>query len=88
MKEKQLRSIIPEEMEVNIVQGESLLLAISVKNPGKEDEKVVSVLRKKAMEELHKVKSVKIPLRYIPLEMAFQGMAKEQRKSVMNKEKS
>ena len=86
MKEKKLRSIIPREMAVNIVQGDSLLLAINAKNPGKEDEKVVSILRKKAMEELHKVKPVKIPLRYFPLEMAFQRMAKEQRKSVMSKE--
>ena len=86
MKEKKLRSIIPREMVVNIVQGDSLLLAINAKNPGKEDEKVVSILRQKAMEELHKVKPVKIPLRYFPLEMAFQRMAKEQRKSVMSKE--
>ena len=86
MKEKKLRSIIPREMEVNIVQGDSLLLAINAKEPGKEDEGVISILRKKVMEELHKVKPVKIPLRYIPLEMAFQRMAKEQRKSVMSKE--
>ena len=85
-KEKKLRSIIPQEMEENIVQGDSLLLTINAKTPGKEDQKVVSVLRKKVMEELHKVKPVKIPLRYIPLEMAFQRMAKEQRKSVMSKE--
>ena len=86
MKEKKLRSIIPQEMEVNIVQGDSLLLAVNAKKPGREDQKVISVLRKKVMEELHKVKPVKIPLRYIPLEMAFQRMAKEQRKSVMSKE--
>ena len=86
VKEKKLRSIIPREIAVNIVQGDSLLLAINAKNPGKEDEKIVSILRKKAMEELHKVKPVKIPLRYFPLEMAFQRMAKEQRKSVMSKE--
>ena len=86
VKERKLRSIIPREMAVNIVQGDSLLLAINAKHPGKEDEKVVSILRKKAMEELHKVKPVKIPLRYFPLEMAFQRMAKEQRKSVMSKE--
>ena len=85
-KEKKLRSIIPQEMEVNIVQGDSLLLAVNAKKPGKEDERVISLLRKKVMEELHKVKPVKIPLRYIPLEMAFQRMAKEQRKSVMSKE--
>ena len=86
-KEKKLRRIIPEEMEVNIVQGdsESLLLAVNAKKPGKEDQKVISVLRKKVREELHIVKPVKVPLRYIPLEMAFQRMAKEQRKSVMSK---
>jgi hypothetical protein len=73
-------------MEMNVVQGDSLLLAVNAKKPGKEDKKGFFVLRKKAMEELHKVKPVKIPLRYIPLEMAFQRMAKEQRKSVMSKE--
>ena len=86
MKEKRLRSIIPKEMEDNIVQGESLLLAVNVKTPGKEDQNVISVLREKAMKELRKLKPVKIPLRYIPLEMAFQRMAKEQRKSVLSKE--
>ena len=86
MKEKRLRSIIPKEMEDNIVQGDSLLLAVNVKTPGKEDQSVISVLREKAMKELRKLKPVKIPLRYIPLEMAFQRMAKEQRKSVLSKE--
>ena len=87
MKEKKLRSIIPQEMEDNIiVHGESLLLAVNVKTPGKEDEKVISILRENAMAELHKVKPKKIPLRYVPLEMAFQRMAKEQRKSVLSKE--
>ena len=86
MKEKRLRSIIPKEMEDNIVQGDSLLLAVNVKTPGKEDQNVISVLREKAMKELRKLKPVKIPLRYIPLEMAFQRMAKEQRKSVLSKE--
>ena len=87
MKEKKLRSIIPQEMEDNIIiHGESLLLAVNVKLPGKEDEKVISILRENAMAELHKVKPKKIPLRYVPLEMAFQRMAKEQRKSVLSKE--
>ena len=86
-KEKRLRSIIPQEMEDNIiVDGESLLLAVNVKTPGKEDEKVISILREKAIVELRKLKPKKMPLRYIPLEMAFQRMAKEQRKSVMSKE--
>ena len=86
MKEKKLRSIIPQEMEDNIIHGESLLLAVNVKTPGDEDETVISILRKKAKEELHKLKPKKVPLRYIPLEMAFQRMAKEQGKSVMSKE--
>ena len=87
MKEKKLRSIIPKEMEDNIiVHGESLLLAINAKIPGKIDKEVISTLREKAMAELHKVRPKKIPLRYIPLEMAFQRMAKEQRKSVLSKE--
>ena len=87
MKEKKLRSIIPLEMEDNIiVHGQSLLLAVNIKTPGDEDETVISILRKKAIVELRKLKSKKVPLRYIPLEMAFQRMAKEQRKSVMSKE--
>ena len=87
LKEKKLRSIIPQEMKDNIIiDGESLLLAVNVKTPGNEDEKVISILREKAIIELHKSKPKKIPLRYIPLEMAFQRMAKEQRKSVMSKE--
>ena len=87
MKEKKLRSIIPQEMEDNIiVHGESLLLTVNVKTPGDEDETVISILRKKAMEELRKLKPKKVPLQYIPLEMAFQRMAKEQGKSVMSKE--
>ena len=87
MKEKRLRSLIPEKMKDNIVvQGESMLLAVNVKTPGKEDEEVISILREKAMVELRKLKPKTVPLRYIPLEMAFQRMAKEQRKSVMSKE--
>ena len=87
MKDERLRGIIPQDMEDNIiVHGESLLLAVNVKTPGKEDEKVISILREKAIVELQKLKPKKMPLRYIPLEMAFQRMAKEQRKSVMSKE--
>ena len=86
MKEKKLRSIIPQEMEDNIVDGESLLLTVNVKTPRNEDEKVISILREKAIIKLRKLKPKKIPLQYIPLEMAFQRMAKEQRKSVMSKE--
>ena len=87
VKEKKIRSIIPQEMEDHIiVQEKSLLLAVNVKTPGKEDEKVISMLREKAIAELRKLKPKKMPLRYIPLEMAFQRMAKEQRKSVMSKE--
>ena len=86
-KEKRLRSIIPQKIEDNIIiHGESLLLAVNIKIPGKEDEKVISILREKAITELRKLKPKKMPLRYIPLEMAFQRIAKEQRKSVMSKE--
>ena len=85
LKEEKLRGIIPQEMEDNIiVHGESLLLAVNVKTPEKEDEKVISILRDKAILELRKLKPKKVPLRYIPLEMAFQRIAKEQRKSVMS----
>ena len=69
-----------------MIQGESLLLAINAKTPGKDDKRVVSLLREKVMVELRKVKPMKIPLRYIPLEMAFQRLAKEQQKSVLSKE--
>ena len=87
MKEKKLRSIIPQEMEDNIIiNGESLLLAVNVKTPENEDEGVISILRERAIVELRKLTPKKMPLRYIPLEMAFQRMAKEQRKSVMSKE--
>ena len=85
-KEIKLRSIIPEEIEDNIVQGESLLFAINAKAPSKEDKQILSTLRERVMAELRKVKPVKVPLQYIPLEMCFQRMAKEQRKSVLSKE--
>ena len=86
IKEKKLRNIIPEKIEDNILQGESLLLAINAKAPSKEDKQVLSILRGKVLAELRKMNPVKIPLRYIPLEMCFQRMAKEQRKSVLSKE--
>ena len=38
------------------------------------------------MEEVKKLKPSKIPLRYVPLEMAFRRLAKDQRKSVLSKE--
>ena len=87
-KEKKLRYIIPEEIEDNIVQleGQSLLLAINARVPNRDDKKIISSLREKVMEELRKVKPIKIPLRYIPLEMCLQRMSKEQRKSVLSKE--
>ena len=56
------------------------------KTPGKEDRKIMSILREQVMNELQKLKPVKIPLQYFPLEMAFQRMAKDQRKSVLSKE--
>ena len=60
MKEKKLRSIIPQEMEDNIIiNGESLLLAVNVKTPGNEDEKVISILRERAIIELRKLKPKK-----------------------------
>ena len=87
MKEKKLRSIIPQEMEDNIiVHGESLLLAVNIKTPENEDEGVISILREKAIIELRKLTPKKMPLRYIPLEIALQRIAKEQRKSVISKE--
>ena len=87
MKEEKLRSIIPPAMEDSIVTfGESLLLAVNAKTPEKEDEEAISILRKKMREELRKLKPSRIPLRYIPLEMAFRRLAKDQGKSVLSKE--
>ena len=79
MKGKKVQSIIPQEMEDNIiVHGESLLLAVNVKTPEKEDEGVISILRERAIVELHQLTPKKMPLQYIPSEVAFQRMAKEQ----------
>ena len=43
-------------------------------------------MREQVMKELCKLKPVKIPLRYFPLEMALQRMTKDQQKSVLSKE--
>ena len=86
-KEENIRSIIPPKIEDNIMTiGESLLLAVNTKKPGDEDKEVISILKENMWEELQKLKPSKIPLRYIPLEVAFQRMAKEQGKSVLSKE--
>ena len=86
-KEEKLRKIIPTNMEDYIITNEgSLIHAVNVKSPGKEDKEVISKLRKKILTELHKVKPERFPLRYIPLELAFHRLAKEQQKSVMSKE--
>ena len=86
-KEEKLQKIIPPNMEDYIITNEgSLIHAVNVKSPGKEDKEVISKLRKKIMTELRKVKPERFPLRYIALELAFQRLAKEQQKSVMSKE--
>ena len=86
-KEEKLRKIIPPNMEDYIITNEgSLIHAVNVKSPGKEDKKVISKLREKIMTELRKIKPERFPLRYIALELAFNRLAKEQQKSIMSKE--
>ena len=87
VKEEKLRSIIPPILEDSIVTfGDTLLLAVNVKSPGDDDKKIMSMLRRKIMEELRKKKPSRIPLRYVALELAFRRLAKEQSKSVLSKE--
>ena len=87
MKEEKLRSIIPPAMEDSIVTfGESLLLAVNAKTPGEDDKKAIAALRRKIRDELRKLKPSRIPLQYVPLEMAFRRLAKDQGKSVLSKE--
>ena len=69
-----------------MVIKESLLLAINAKTPGKDDQKMMSILREWMLKELRKLKPIKIPLRYSALEMAFRRLAKYQRKSILSKE--
>ena len=86
-KEKKLKGIIPPVLEDSIVTcGGSLLHAVNVKLPGDDDKKVISMLRRKMIEELRKRKPSRIPLRYVPLELAFRRLAKEQSKAVLSKE--
>ena len=87
MKEKRLKEIIPPVLEDSIVTcGGSLLHAVNVKLLGDDDKKIISMLRRKMMEELRKKKPSRIPLRYVALELAFRRLAKEQSKSVLSKE--
>ena len=86
-KEEKLRKIVSPNMEDYIITNEgSLIHAVNVKSPGKEDKEVISKLRKKILTELRKIKPERFPLRYIPLELAFHRLAKEQQKSVMSKD--
>ena len=86
VKNQKLQSIIiPKKMMDNVLVCEgSLLLAINAKHPGEDDHKFMSFLRDRIAKELHTVKADKIPLRYVALEMAFQRLAKDQRKSVLS----
>lgn len=87
VKNRKLRNVIPPEMKDDImVIEESLLLAINAKTPGKDDQKMMSVLREWMLKELRKLKPIKVPLRYSALEMAFRRLAKYQRKSILSKE--
>ena len=86
-KEEKLRKIVSPNMEDYIITNEgSLIHAVNVKSPGKEDKEVISKLRKKILTELRKIKPERFPLRYIPLELAFHRLAKEQQKSIMSKD--
>lgn len=87
VKNQRLHDIIPKKLMDNVLVHEgSLLLAINAKCPGKNDQEVMSFLRDRIANELHTLKPDKIPLRYIALEMAFQRLAKDQRKSILSKE--
>ena len=84
-KNRKLQSIIPPEMKDNIIyNGESLLFAINAKIPGNDDRKLMDNLRQRMIKELQKIPKKKIPLRYFSLEIAFQRLAKYQRRAVLS----
>lgn len=87
-KNRKLLSIIPPQMKDSIISctSESLLFAINAICPGDDDQTVLSNLRQLLLNELLKVPQVRIPLRYFGLEMAFQRLAKYQKKAILSKE--
>ena len=87
-KNRKLLSIIPPQMKDSVISctSKSLLFAINAKNPGDDDQAVLTILRQLLLNELLKVPRVRIPLRYFGLEMTFQRLAKYQKKAVLSKE--
>ena len=83
-----LLSIIPPQMKDSVISctSESLLFVINAKNPGDDDQTVLTILRQLLLNELLKVPQVRIPLRYFGLEMAFQRLAKYKKKAILSKE--
>jgi len=87
-KNHKLLSIIPPQMKDSVISctSESLLFAINAICPGDDDQTVLSIMRQLLLSELLKVPRVRIPLRYFGLEMAFQRLAKYQKKAILSKE--
>ena len=89
-KERKLLSIIPPNMKDHVLysnaESRSLLFAINAKSPGDDDQAVLADLRYLLLTELQKLPHVRIPHRYFALEMAFQRLAKYQKKAILSKE--
>ena len=68
------------------MQSHSLIFAINAKCPGDGDQAVLADLRYLMLRELQKLPRVRIPHRYFALEMAFQRLAKYQKKAILSKE--
>ena len=89
-KERKLLSIILPKMRDHVLfcdeKSQSLIFAINAKCPGDDDQAVLSDLRCLLLCELQKLPRVRIPHRYFALEMAFQRLAKYQKKAILSKE--
>ena len=89
-KERKLLSIIPPNMKDHVLfcdaKSQSLIFAINAKCPGDDDQAVLADLRYLLLRELQKLQRVRIPHRYFALEMAFQRLAKYQKKAILSKE--
>ena len=89
-KERKLFSIIPPSMKDNVLycdeKSQSLIFAINVKFPGDDDQVVLADLRYLLLSELQKLPRVKIPHRYLALEMTFQRLSKYKNKAILSKE--
>ena len=89
-KERKLLSIIPPNMKDHVLfcdeKSQSLIFAINAKCPGDDDQAVLADLRYLMLCELQKLQRVRIPYRYFALEMAFQRLAKYQKKAMLSKE--